>query len=258
MRKSIAFIGEETRVNSELYQLLNWRFDVIRYEHIDEGCYKEFAAFKPELVVINMVESSIAYQGLFSYLEENCPQIQVVAISTNSAESSYETYYQSEQFHRILHPTTGRRIVETCTSIIAAKESGKREEAIKKPAERNEKQHILVVDDNAVILRNIKGILENKYSVAVSPSGFHAFVSIGRKTPDLILLDYEMPEMNGKDIIMKLQSDEELKEIPVVFLTSADTKEIVMELMALKPAGYILKPVDSDKLLERIGQIIEK
>lgn len=258
MRKSIAFVGEETRVNSELYQLLNWRFDVIRYEHIDEGCYKEFAAFKPELVVANMVDSGLMYQGLFSYLENNCPEIQIVAITRDLPDKSYEKFYQSEQFHRILHPTTGRRIVETCTAIIAAKGNGKQEDVTELFKKRNEKQHILVVDDNAVVLRNIKGILENKYSVAVAPSGFHAFVSIGRKTPDLILLDYEMPEMNGKEVIMKLQSDDELKEIPVVFLTSADTKEIVMELMALKPAGYILKPVDSDKLLERIGQIIEK
>ena len=76
--------------------------------------------------------------------------------------------------------------------------------------------------------------------------------------PDLILLDYEMPEMNGKEVMEKLQSDEELREIPIVFLTSADSKEIVMELLALKPAGYILKPVESQMLLERIEEIIGK
>lgn len=107
-------------------------------------------------------------------------------------------------------------------------------------------------------LRNIKGILEEKYSVAVAPSGFHEFVSVGKKMPDLILLDYEMPEMNGKEVMEKLQSDEELREIPIVFLTSADSKEIVMELLALKPAGYILKPVESQMLLERIEEIIGK
>ena len=122
----------------------------------------------------------------------------------------------------------------------------------------NEKPHILVVDDNAMVLRNIKGILENQYSVAVAPSGFHAFVSIGKKMPDLILLDYEMPEMNGKEVMEKLQSEDELKEIPIMFLTSVDSKEIVMELLSLKPAGYILKPVDSQMLVNRIEETIGK
>ena len=76
--------------------------------------------------------------------------------------------------------------------------------------------------------------------------------------PDVILLDYEMPDMNGKEVMKKLQSDEELREIPIVFLTSADSKEVVMELLALKPAGYILKPADSQMLLDRIVELVGK
>ena len=76
--------------------------------------------------------------------------------------------------------------------------------------------------------------------------------------PDLILLDYEMPEMNGKQVLQKIREQEEYADIPVVFLTSMDTREIVMELLALQPAGYILKPVDSQMLLDRINDIIGK
>ena len=116
----------------------------------------------------------------------------------------------------------------------------------------------MVVDDNAMVLRNIKGVLDEVYSVAVAPSGVHAFISIGKKKPDLILLDYEMPEMNGKQVLEKIQEDEELQDIPVVFLTSMDSKEIVMSLLALNPAGYLLKPVDSRILKEKIYEIIGK
>ena len=109
-----------------------------------------------------------------------------------------------------------------------------------------------------MVLRNIKSILQNHYSVAVAPSGVHAFISIGKRTPDLILLDYEMPEMNGKEVLEKLQAEEEYADIPVIFLTSVDNKEIVLELLSLKPAGYILKPADSAMLLDRIENIIGK
>ena len=74
----------------------------------------------------------------------------------------------------------------------------------------------------------------------------------------MILLDYEMPEMNGKEVLEKLKSDEEMKNIPVAFLTSIDTKEVVVELLALKPAGYLLKPVESQALLKKVFEVIGK
>ena len=179
-----------------------------------------------------------------------------MTICGSSESSLYENFYNSEQFHKLVRPITGRRILEISRAIIAGKSISNEE--IEAPIIHNEKQHILIVDDNAMVLRNIKGILDTKYSVAVATSGLQAFVSIGKKMPDLILLDYEMPTMNGKEVLEKLQSDEELSEIPVVFLTSADSKEIVMELLALKPAGYILKPVETNLLFDRIEEIIGK
>ena len=77
-------------------------------------------------------------------------------------------------------------------------------EAEEMGTKQSEKGHILVVDDSAIVLRNIKSILDKNYSVAVAPSGVHAFMSIGKKMPDLILLDYEMPEMNGRQVFEKL------------------------------------------------------
>jgi len=124
--------------------------------------------------------------------------------------------------------------------------------------ETENKGHILIVDDNAMVLRSIKKLLDEKYSVAVAPSGNHAFISISKKMPDLILLDYEMPNMNGKEVMEKLQEDEQLKNIPVVFLTSIDSQEIITELMALKPAGYLLKPTDSQLLHDKIHEVIGK
>ena len=124
--------------------------------------------------------------------------------------------------------------------------------------EMENKPHILVVDDNAMILRNIKCILDPYYSVAVAPSGLHAFLAIGKKKPDLILLDYEMPEMNGKEVLERLKADGETKDIPVAFLTSIDTKEVVVGLLALKPIGYLLKPVETQLLLDKVFEFIGK
>lgn len=252
MKNYIIFIGEENKVNNELYQLFNWRFRVIYYNKTKDVPVEHLEEDAPALIVVSMLGKTQDFKELFQGFIEKCPEIPVVTISTKEDSDLYEDYYENNQFHSILRPVSGKRIIAICKAII------KGEEYIGDEFGEERKKHILVVDDNAILLRSIKSILEERYSVAVAPSGFHALVSAGKKVPDLILLDYEMPEMNGKEVMKKLQIDEDLKEIPVVFLTSVDTKEIVLELLALKPAGYFLKPVDSEMLLNRIEEIIGK
>ena len=168
----------------------------------------------------------------------------------------------TQQFHKILRPVTGKKILEICSAVIAGiaytTDDEKNDTPNESSSAQDERPHVLVVDDNAIVLRNIKGILDAKYSVAVAASGLQALVSIASKVPDLILLDYKMPNMNGKQVMEKLRSNEKHKDIPIIFLTGVDFKEIVMELLSLKPAGYILKPVDPETLLNRIEQIIGK
>ena len=256
MKNNIVLIGEENRINNELYQLLNWRFKVTYYNNIERISYQELAESAPVIVIVNIMGNTFDCHDLFTYIAKECPETSVMTICGKTESNLYESFYESEQFHKLVRPITGRRILEICRAVIAGKAYTEEEEAA--PITPHEKPHILIVDDNAMVLRNIKGMLDTKYSVAVATSGLQAFVSIGKKKPDLILLDYEMPTMNGKEVLEKLQSDEELNEIPVVFLTSADSKEIVMELLALKPAGYILKPVEAKLLFDRIEEIIGK
>ena len=254
MRRNIIFVGEENKINNELYQLLNWRFEVERFEGgVDSFAGTNAADFS--LAVVSMVGKKTDYTEWFEALSEYGTALPVVTISTESESAAYERFYETKQFHKILRPVTGRSILTKCRAIVFGEILDEDETG---NARKNEKPHILVVDDNAMVLRNIKGILEQDYSVAVAPSGVYAFISIGKKMPDLILLDYEMPEMNGKQVLLKIREQEEYADIPVVFLTSMDTREIVIELLALQPAGYILKPVDSQMLLERLEDIIGK
>lgn len=255
MRNNVVFVGEQNKINNELFQLLNWRFKVGYCDNTKEAVVPELEATEPELVVISMIGNKADYQEIFDELIQRYETIPVITISTRAESEDYSKVYENKQFHKILRPVTSRRILEICRAVIAGTEY-EAEEGVQDNG--HEKRHVLIVDDNAMVLRNIKSILEERYSVAVAPSGIHAFLAIGRKMPDLILLDYEMPEMNGKAVLEKLQADEELREIPVIFLTSVDSREIVMELLALKPAGYILKPVDSQKLLDRLAEIIGK
>ena len=118
------------------------------------------------------------------------------------------------------------------------------------------RKHILVVDDNAMMLKMLKEHLHNDYDVATAASGRVALKFLERKTTDLILLDYEMPEESGPDVLEQLRASEHTKDIPVIFLTGVTDTKKIKEALALKPQSYLLKPVDREKLLDTITKTL--
>ncbi|MDR2731502.1 MAG: response regulator, partial [Treponema sp.] len=89
---------------------------------------------------------------------------------------------------------------------------------------------IIVVDDNPENLVALRNTLKDQYEVYPSPSAAKMFNFLEHiQPPDLILLDVEMPEMNGYEAIMKLKSNDKYKDIPVIFLTSMSDAQSEME-----------------------------
>jgi len=117
-------------------------------------------------------------------------------------------------------------------------------------------KHVLVIDDDPLMLRVIKEELKGEYTVATAISGKIGLNFLQRKKTDLILLDYEMPEENGPQILEKLRANAETKDIPVVFLTGINDREKIKQVLAMKPQGYLLKPIEHDKLVQTISQLI--
>lgn len=113
-------------------------------------------------------------------------------------------------------------------------------------------KHILVVDDDPVQLRLIKGYLQDEYKVTLIHSGKMAIEYLIDNHPDLILLDYVMPLYNGPTVYKIIRSKEKSQDIPIFFLTGATDKEIVLECLSYNPAGYIVKPVTKRGLLNKI------
>ena len=141
------------------------------------------------------------------------------------------------------------------------KKLGLNEKKVEKDAadekrEQSGKKRILVVDDNGTALRTMKAMLEEYYDVALAISGAQAMTSIGKKRPDLILLDYEMPVCDGKMTLEMIRADDDMKSIPVVFLTAINDRTNIEAVLKLKPAGYFLKPPIKDRLLAEIDRIL--
>lgn len=120
------------------------------------------------------------------------------------------------------------------------------------------KKHILVVDDSGVMLRSLMSLLEKDFQVSLANSATSAFPQIYKQKPDLILLDYEMPICSGAQFFEMLKAEDETKDIPVFFLTSKSDAETVREVVALKPAGYLLKTVSNSQLLDTLHDYFRK
>lgn len=118
------------------------------------------------------------------------------------------------------------------------------------------RKHVLVVDDDPMMLKMIKEQLHDDYDVATAVNGKIAMKFLEKKTTDLILLDFEMPDENGPAVLEKLRAGKSTRDIPVVFLTGVAEPEKIREALSLKPQGYILKPVDREKLLDAIHKNI--
>lgn len=116
-------------------------------------------------------------------------------------------------------------------------------------------KHILVIDDDARMLRAVKSWLQDIYKVSVVNSGAAALVFLGKKIPDLILLDYEMPECDGHHMLEIIRSQEKLRNIPVVFLTGVSDKDRIKSVVSLNPKGYILKGVTRDEMIMKLSEI---
>lgn len=121
----------------------------------------------------------------------------------------------------------------------------------------NEIKKILVVDDNTANLTMINGILSSLYKAYPVSSGATALKLLEKQTPDLILLDMEMPEMSGIEVLHVIKSDPRLSRIPVIFLTGNSDPKSEAEAIGLGVADYMRKPVNDVIMLYRVKMQLE-
>lgn len=135
--------------------------------------------------------------------------------------------------------------------------AGKEARTVSVPVDENGddlKKTVLLVDDSAVQLRALYGMLKEKYNVQMATSGMKALELLKKKVPDVILLDYEMPELDGKMTLQKIREMDEVKGVPVIFLSGISDEQHIREICELQPAGYLVKPATA----ETIHNVLQK
>ena len=113
-------------------------------------------------------------------------------------------------------------------------------------------KRILVVDDDDMNLIRAKMILGKKYNVFLASSGFEALETLRREEIDLVLLDIEMPKMNGFETFERMK--EIVADISVIFLTASGAEDDVVSAIRLGAVNYLKKPFRMQELMKRVAQ----
>lgn len=117
---------------------------------------------------------------------------------------------------------------------------------------------ILIIDDDIMTLKILKKYLEGEYDVQIEKDGYRFVEKMDSVSCDLILLDIEMPVMNGLEVFDRILSQVHLKDTPVAFLSGVADPNLVREVMAKGAAGYFVKTAPKAELLEKVSNLFEK
>lgn len=118
-------------------------------------------------------------------------------------------------------------------------------------------KHILVVDDSNMYCMIAKNALEGNYRVSLAHSGQETLDFLEKEIPDLILMDIEMPGMNGKEALRKIKLHKEWSKIPVIFLSAISEQETEVECLELGADDFIAKPFKPLIMTSRVSKILE-
>lgn len=247
-RKRIFLVGRFNVIVQGMNEYLSQYFNV-------QLCTDNHAIIKgmlditvPDMVLISLIGMEKEHAKIFSLLKHDHSKIPCLCVGTKSEQDRFAPYFNQQQFRGLTRPIGNTDLLESICDTLRVKYDEDKDLVEEYVIKR---KSILVVDDNPIQLRAMKGILQAKYDVVMAVSGAEAMMAIGKRVPDLIFLDYEMPVCDGRQTLEMIRNLENAKDVPVVFLTGVRDRAHIQAVVDLKPAGYILKPT-TDAVIEDI------
>lgn len=123
--------------------------------------------------------------------------------------------------------------------------------------EQQRRKCVLIVDDDPTYVQMVREWLKDTYRVGMANSGTQAVAWLATNKADLILLDYDMPVLDGPKVMEMLRSESFSSSTPVMFLTGKNDRSSVTNVISLKPADYLLKTISKDKLLSTLDSFFK-
>ena len=118
---------------------------------------------------------------------------------------------------------------------------------------------ILVVDDASTMRRIVRGLLRelSLKNIREAENGSDAMEELRRKKADLVISDWNMPQMTGIELLRAIRSDAALKNVPVLMVTAEARKENIMQAVQAGVSNYIVKPFSAETLQDKLNKIFK-
>ena len=178
----------------------------------------------------------------------------VIMLTANALTGMREEYLRQGFQDYISKPIQGGRLESLLLKYLPGDKVRVNSDLAKQPAQKNDQSSILVVDDDSMNLYLAEKILkEHGYTVVKAASGEECLEYFTQGDAGLILLDIEMPNMNGLDVLKQLRANERTAQIPVIFLSSSENMEQMGESMQYV-YGMVHKPFLPDTLIQAVAR----
>ena len=207
---------------------------------------------QPDLIVYSMVGVEVGNLNIFFELKLNYSHVPVICYGSGSEFKCIGEIIKMEPFHLLERPAEGAKLVELIKELVPEDDAEEKAPALAEGVEK--RKCVMLIDDNAFQIRVLNEVLKNRYDVQLATSGMKAMNLIGKRVPDIIFLDYDMPICDGKLTFQMIKELDDAKDVPVFFLTGVKDQEHIDAVMELNPAGYLFKPATAEMLYTCIEQ----
>ncbi len=265
MQMKILVTGKNRKVALDVCEHLETDrgYKTVKCEPLKKSLFDAMLSELPKVVVICLGDETITTISEYDVLKNTSGQggYTTIIIANDDDEKLFKKYTQVDKALFLSRPVSLFALYEKLMSI---EEELNKEDEVKAGHARefiNEnvrrRKQILVVDDDTEQLIHIKEELEEFYDVTPVKNAEAAFKYLNKKTPDLILLDYLMPEKDGPQTLREMRTVEAYAKIPVIFLTGMTEKNAILKTIAeLRPQGYIVKPAKKSDLVAKIIDVL--
>ena len=247
----VIFICDDLEKGADIQERLEKSFEVLRKDFCADEIKECIVNKKPLLTIVFIKDMSLDARHVLHFLLSSQSMAFVLIGRREDCQEFFDEGYVVKY---IITPLLLKEvIVQIKEAVDFVKGKNQAEQTVvKKDGKMSNKKHILLVDDDIVTLRTLTNYLKDFFDVSVVRTGLAAINFLAKETPDLILLDYEMPGCDGVQTLQMIQKEEAYKDIPVFFLTGVSDAYHVKLAVRLKPEGYILKSISQDELLYKL------
>ena len=252
--KKVLFVGQFNVLFQEISTFLTRHFNVQICEtdiFLDSNV---LSVSKPDVILLDLLGVGQEKNDIFYELRNNHMDIPLLCLKTADEEVPPEMVVGIKKMKTLKLPAGNERITESICELLGFRYDRSTGTVIETAYSR---KCVLAIDDNEIQLRMLNEMLKAEYDVMLANSAVKALTLIGKRVPDIILLDYDMPMCDGRMALQMIRELDEAKDVPVIFLTGVKAASNIRAVLDMHPAGYLLKPAKTDVLREEIKKHIK-